>query len=98
MGRKTRRQAGLQAALEAPAARPTDEGPAMSHDPERPALQPLPATPALDSPEWLRGPVTRREQAQPAPLTSGHLTGFDDEGRILFAPEDGGEPFAVAIA
>lgn len=69
----------------------------MSHEPEHPVLAPLPVTVGQDAPEWLRGAVSRRQDGA-APLVSGHLSGFDDEGRVLFAPEGGGAPFAVSIA
>lgn len=51
-----------------------------------------------EAPEWLKGSVTVRESAGSAGTLTGHLCGLDDEGRLLFEPEDGGRPFEVAIA
>jgi hypothetical protein len=48
------------------------------------------------APDWLRGTVSPRDGAAPALLT-GHLSGLDDEGRVLFAPEGAATPHAVGI-
>ncbi len=49
------------------------------------------------TPEWLRGALAPREGAAGSTVHTGHLAGIDDEGRLLFEPEGGGEAFAVGI-
>ncbi len=49
------------------------------------------------APEWLRGGLTRSDGGAAPSLVTGHLAGIDDEGRLIFAPEDGGGTFPVAI-
>lgn len=59
------------------------------------------AAPADDAAELLRSmldaPVART-RSEPAQVITGHLQGIDDEGRVLFVPEQGGgQPVPVAI-
>ena len=51
-----------------------------------------------DTPEWLKGSVVLREDSGPGSTVTGHLRGFDEEGRVLFSAEGEVEPFAVAVA
>ncbi len=62
-----------------------------------PARTAAPAAEAAAAPEWLRGTLARREGEAAAPLLSGHLTGIDADGRLLFQPEGAKEAFAVGI-
>jgi hypothetical protein len=68
----------------------------MSHDSERLSGAVELATAVTGAPEWMRGAVARREAGGPN-LLSGHLEGFDDEGRLRFAPEGGGATLTVGI-
>lgn len=48
-------------------------------------------------PEWLHGPLARRDGAPEPTLVTGHLTGIDDGGRPLFLAEGAQASIAVAI-
>ena len=48
-------------------------------------------------PAWLNGVVTRRDGEGPVQLFTGHLTGIDDEGQLLFEPEGLTESLPVTI-
>lgn len=62
------------------------------------ATDPTPseATATPRTPDWMHGSIASRDASAP-PLVTGHLSGLDDEGRILFVPEGGAEPITVAI-
>jgi len=68
----------------------------MAHETER--LSGAVAVPVAETaaPDWLRGRVASREAGGPTLLT-GHLSGIDDEGRLLFTPEGADAPHPVAI-
>ncbi len=76
----------------------------MSHDRFAPKRV---AVPAIASPSraempgtlaaWLERPVGARAESEAPAFFTGHLRGFDDEGRLLFQPEGASEPFTVAI-